>query len=94
MASEASAGTSVDALGGKEKVETPRAREFEPGGGLLPGLTFEVRRDAKSPFRSGIGWHMLVVVLEMIGFICNVSSNLVWVLRHLEDNAKARQTVN
>ena len=68
-------------MGGKEKIETPRSREFEPDGVLLPGLTFEARRDAKSPFRSGIGWHMLVVVLETIGFICNVSSNLVWMLR-------------
>ena len=81
MAPEVSAGTSVEALGGKEKIETPRSREFEPGGVLLPGLTSEALRDAKSPFRSGIGWHMLVVVLEMIGFICKVSSNLVWMLR-------------
>ena len=81
MAPEASAGTSGEALGGKEKIETPRSREFEPDGVLLPGLTFEARRDAKSPFRSGIGWHMLVVVLDTIGFICNVSSSLVWMLR-------------
>ena len=55
MAPEASAGTSVEALGGKEKIETPPSREFEPGRVLLPGLTFEARRDVKSPFRSGIG---------------------------------------
>ena len=81
MAPEVSAGTSVEALGGKEKIETPRTREFEPGGVLLPGLTSEALWDAQSPFRSGIGWHMLIVVLEMIGFICKVSSNLVWMLR-------------
>ena len=69
MAPEVSAGTSVEVLGGKEKIETPPPREFEPGGVLLPGLTSEALRDAKSPSRSGIGWHMLVVVLEMIGFI-------------------------
>ena len=55
MAPEVSAGTSVEVLGGKEKIETPPPREFKPGGVLLPGLTSEALRDAKSPFRSGIG---------------------------------------